>query len=143
MVNNWYYPSCKDRVISITCTEQLPADAFLLGFSSFAFLFSSVIILATGTIFAMWLGEKITDKGIGNGISLLIMVGILGAFATGIYSRVLFPCNRKQRRTDADRVRGNYLVINHYCLYSFSHGGSVKFRYSMRVVQHQEILNRT
>jgi preprotein translocase subunit SecY len=40
-------------------------------------LFSSVLILTTGTIFAMWLGEKITDKGIGNGISLLIMVGIL------------------------------------------------------------------
>jgi preprotein translocase subunit SecY len=47
---------------------------------SFEFLFSSVIILVTGTIFAMWLGEKITDKGIGNGISLLIMVGILARF---------------------------------------------------------------
>lgn len=45
--------------------------------SEFAFLFSSVTILVTGTIFAMWLGEKITDKGIGNGISLLIMVGII------------------------------------------------------------------
>lgn len=42
-----------------------------------AFLFLSVLILTTGTIFAMWLGEKITDKGIGNGISLLIMIGIL------------------------------------------------------------------
>jgi preprotein translocase subunit SecY len=57
--------------------RTLPANAFLLGFNSFEFLFSSVIILTTGTIFAMWLGEKITDKGIGNGISLLIMVGIL------------------------------------------------------------------
>jgi len=57
--------------------RTLPSDAFLLGFSSFAFLFSSVLILVTGTIFAMWLGEKITDKGIGNGISLLIMVGII------------------------------------------------------------------
>lgn len=56
---------------------QLPPDAFLLGFNSFSFLFSSVIILVTGTVFAMWLGEKITDKGIGNGISLLIMVGII------------------------------------------------------------------
>ena len=55
----------------------LPPSAFLLGFDSFQFLFSSVLILTTGTIFAMWLGEKITDKGIGNGISLLIMVGIL------------------------------------------------------------------
>ena len=57
--------------------RTLPNSAFLLGFDSFSFLFSSVIILVTGTIFAMWLGEKITDKGIGNGISLLIMVGIL------------------------------------------------------------------
>ncbi|HRB72544.1 MULTISPECIES: preprotein translocase subunit SecY [Flavobacterium] len=72
--------------------KQLPADAFLLGFSSFSFLFSSVIILVTGTIFAMWLGEKITDKGIGNGISLLIMVGILArlpqAFIQEFSSRV-------------------------------------------------------
>ena len=45
-----------------------------------SFLFSSVLILTTGTIFAMWLGEKITDKGIGNGISLLITVGIIANF---------------------------------------------------------------
>ena len=57
--------------------RTLPSSAFILGFNSFEFLFSSVVILVTGTIFAMWLGEKITDKGIGNGISLLIMVGIL------------------------------------------------------------------
>jgi len=57
--------------------KTLPSNAFLLGSDSVEFLFSSVIILITGTIFAMWLGEKITDKGIGNGISLLIMVGIL------------------------------------------------------------------
>ncbi len=57
--------------------RTIPGSAFLLGFDSVAFLFSSVLILTTGTIFAMWLGEKITDKGIGNGISLLIMVGIL------------------------------------------------------------------
>ncbi len=57
--------------------RTLPSSAFMLGFDSFSFLFSSVLILTTGTIFAMWLGEKITDKGIGNGISLLIMVGIL------------------------------------------------------------------
>ena len=54
----------------------LPQEAFLLG-SGVTFVASSVIILATGTIFAMWLGEKITDRGIGNGISLLIMVGII------------------------------------------------------------------
>lgn len=57
--------------------RTLPGSAFMLGFDSFSFLFSSVLILTTGTIFSMWMGEKITDKGIGNGISLLIMVGIL------------------------------------------------------------------
>lgn len=54
----------------------IPQSAFLLGQGPL-FYFSSVSILVTGCIFAMWLGEKITDKGIGNGISLLIMVGII------------------------------------------------------------------
>jgi preprotein translocase subunit SecY len=72
--------------------RTVPGSAFLLGFDSFSFLFSSVLILTTGTIFAMWLGEKITDKGIGNGISLLIMVGILArlpeAFMQEVTSRL-------------------------------------------------------
>jgi preprotein translocase subunit SecY len=54
----------------------IPQSAFLLGQGGL-FYFSSVVILVTGCIFAMWLGEKITDKGVGNGISLLIMVGII------------------------------------------------------------------
>ncbi|MEM9918773.1 MAG: preprotein translocase subunit SecY [Bacteroidota bacterium] len=41
------------------------------------FWVSNIIILSAGTVFAMWLGERITDKGIGNGISLLIMIGII------------------------------------------------------------------
>jgi preprotein translocase subunit SecY len=44
------------------------------------FLFLSMIILTSGTIFCMWLGERITDKGIGNGISMLIMIGIISRF---------------------------------------------------------------
>ena len=44
---------------------------------SLFFWFSSIVILICGTLFVMWLGERITDKGIGNGISLLIMVGII------------------------------------------------------------------
>tara|TARA_R110000782_G_scaffold145715_1_gene238525 strand:+ start:3589 stop:4932 length:1344 start_codon:yes stop_codon:yes gene_type:complete len=51
-------------------------SAFLLG-KGLDFMLPAVIILVTGTVFAMWLGEKITDKGIGNGISLLIMIGII------------------------------------------------------------------
>ncbi|MGC1514093.1 MAG: preprotein translocase subunit SecY [Maribacter sp.] len=51
-------------------------SAFVLG-KGIDFMIPAVIILVTGTVFAMWLGEKITDKGIGNGISLLIMIGII------------------------------------------------------------------
>ena len=54
---------------------QLPASAFIL--QGTFFTISSVIILTAGTMFVMWLGEKITDKGIGNGISLIIMIGIV------------------------------------------------------------------
>jgi preprotein translocase subunit SecY len=43
------------------------------------FWFSNIIILSTGTVFAMWLGERITDRGIGNGVSLLITVGIIAS----------------------------------------------------------------
>jgi preprotein translocase subunit SecY len=47
---------------------------------------TSVLILVTGTMFVMWLGEKITDKGIGNGISLLIMVGIIARLPFAFFS---------------------------------------------------------
>ena len=54
---------------------QLPEQAFLI--SPFAFNLSSTIVLAAGSMFIMWLGERITEKGIGNGISLIIMIGII------------------------------------------------------------------
>jgi preprotein translocase subunit SecY len=46
----------------------------------FFYYFSSITILIAGTMFCMWLGERITDKGIGNGISMLIMIGIVSRF---------------------------------------------------------------
>ena len=46
-------------------------------FSAFMFTLTTVVVLTAGTLFVMWLGEKITDKGIGNGTSLIIMVGIM------------------------------------------------------------------
>ena len=72
-------------------TLGVPEAAFVLGRTPL-FYASSVIILVTGCVFAMWLGEKITDKGIGNGISLLIMVGIIAtlpqAFIQNMASRL-------------------------------------------------------
>lgn len=59
----------------INLHRTLDPSAFVL--SGPFFQISSVVILTAGTIFVMWLGEKITDKGIGNGISLIIMIGIV------------------------------------------------------------------
>ncbi|MDG1659982.1 MAG: preprotein translocase subunit SecY [Winogradskyella sp.] len=65
---------------------NIPDTAFLLPTGQF--YFSSIVILVTGCIFAMWLGEKITDKGIGNGISLLIMVGIIATLPKSFLQNV-------------------------------------------------------
>ena len=51
-------------------------EALLPAYSSF-FWVSTIVILTVGTLFVMWLGEKITDKGLGNGTSIIIMIGIL------------------------------------------------------------------
>ena len=61
---------------------QIPETAFVIRGAFFTV--SSVIILTAGTMFVMWLGERITDRGIGNGISLIIMIGIIARlpFAT-------------------------------------------------------------
>ncbi len=60
--------------------------------SPFTFWFTSIVILTAGTLFVMWLGENITDKGIGNGISLIIMMGILARLPHSFRDEVLLPC---------------------------------------------------
>ncbi len=75
------------RVLTIAITfaqslayinASIPAQAIIL--DPYWFQISSVIILIAGTMFTMWLGERITEKGIGNGISMLIMIGIISRF---------------------------------------------------------------
>ena len=81
------------RVLTIAITlaqgsayiaATIPAEAIMLT-NRALFTLSSIVILTGGTIFCMWLGEKITDKGIGNGISMLIMIGIISRFPGSIY----------------------------------------------------------
>jgi len=61
--------------------------------SPFTFWFTSIVILVAGTIFVMWLGERITDKGLGNGISLIIMVGIIARLPQSFRDEVLSRAN--------------------------------------------------
>lgn len=59
------------------------SGAFLVG-DGFWFMLSSTVILAAGSMFILWLGERITDKGIGNGVSLIIMIGIIARVPSAI-----------------------------------------------------------
>ena len=69
-------------------SATIPPEAILVSNKLF-FTVSCVIILVSGTIFCMWLGEKITDKGIGNGISMLIMIGIISRFPGSLVAEAL------------------------------------------------------
>lgn len=60
----------------------VPTEALLV--SRLQFTIIAVIVLTAGTMFCMWLGERITDKGVGNGISMLIMIGIVSRFPAAI-----------------------------------------------------------
>ena len=65
----------------------ISADAIVI--NGLFFRISSMIMLTAGTVFCMWLGEKITDKGIGNGISMLIMIGIISRFPANIVAEAM------------------------------------------------------
>ena len=64
----------------------LPESAFLIKGTTFTLV--CTIILISGTLFVMWLGERITDKGIGNGISLIIMVGIIARLPMALVQEI-------------------------------------------------------
>jgi len=58
------------------------------------FWLSTVVLLSAGTLFVMWMGEKITDKGLGNGTSLIIMVGILARLPQAFFQELLSKSTR-------------------------------------------------
>lgn len=94
---------------------QLPESAFVIG--SFAFNVSSTIIMAAGSMFIMWLGERITDKGIGNGISLIIMIGII--------ARLPFSVTAEAGSRLAEQGRGLIMLIVELIVFLFVIGATI------------------
>jgi preprotein translocase subunit SecY len=78
------------RLSSLTLEGQPIVPASVQGF---AFTMSTVIFLTAGTMFMMWLGEQITERGMGNGISLIIFIGIIARFPHSIYEQFLVTNN--------------------------------------------------
>jgi preprotein translocase subunit SecY len=72
---------------SVAFIQTINAEAIIV--DPFWFTVSSLFVLTAGTVFCMWLGEKITDKGIGNGISMLIMIGIISRLPGALVAEAL------------------------------------------------------
>ena len=83
--------------------------AFVMEYNAF-FIFTALIVLIAGTLFVMWLGEKITDKGLGNGISLIIMVGIVARLPHALLAEL-------DARTNAATGGWVMLVVEFVLLY--------------------------
>ncbi|MBQ9892674.1 MAG: preprotein translocase subunit SecY [Bacteroidales bacterium] len=69
-------------------TGMIPRYAVSVGWSSFVFNLVATVILMAGSMFVMWLGERITDRGIGNGISLIIMIGIVARLPYALVAEI-------------------------------------------------------
>ena len=67
----------------------IPAEAVSMHTSAFMFRLISTVILMAGSMFVMWLGERITDRGIGNGISLIIMIGIVARLPYALFAEAV------------------------------------------------------
>lgn len=77
----------------------IPESAFVMGRGSVMFTVCATIVLIAGTMFVMWLGEKITDKGIGNGVSLIIMIGIIARLPHALFAEI------------NTRINGNIIML--------------------------------
>ena len=75
-------------VVNLMHTTTGEGPIVPLAVQGLGFYVSSVIILAAGTIFMMWLGEQITERGIGNGISLIIFIGIIARFPHAVFGEI-------------------------------------------------------
>jgi len=95
-INQW----TRYLTVAVTAVQASAYVKYLEGFGgvvpaySAFFWLSTVVILTAGTLFVMWMGEKITDKGLGNGTSLIIMIGILGRLPSSFFQELTLKSTR-------------------------------------------------
>lgn len=95
LITGFQAPGYIANLISQLPPEAItPFDPSITSPTTF-FWVSSVLILISGTLFVMWLGERITDKGIGNGISLIIMIGIIARLPFALFGELISRMEQK------------------------------------------------
>jgi preprotein translocase subunit SecY len=121
----------------VNLRSQLPAEAFY--FAGSFFNITSVIILACGTMFVMWLGERITDKGIGNGISLIIMIGIIARLPFAVTSEFFTRLERQGGGLVAFLVEIIFLfVVVLACILLVQGTRKIPVQYAKRIVGNKQ-----
>jgi preprotein translocase subunit SecY len=89
-------------------------DGSAIVIPTWLFTVSTVTVLTTGTLFVMWMGEKITDKGLGNGVSIIIMVGILARFPGAVIQE--FTTRASQGNLIAPVIEVAFLIVVVMCV---------------------------
>jgi preprotein translocase subunit SecY len=89
-------------------------DANAIVIPLWLFTLSTVTVLTTGTLFVMWMGEKITDKGLGNGVSIIIMVGILARFPSAVIQE--FAASAAKGNLIAPVIEVAFLIVVVMCV---------------------------
>lgn len=118
--------------------HQTSGPAIIAGYATTYFTLTTVVTLTAGTLFVMWLGEKITDKGLGNGTSLIIMIGILARLPQSIGQELSF---RSQRTGDILIFIieiALYIAINLGCILLIQAVRKVPVNYAKQIVGNRQ-----
>ncbi len=122
----------------IAYLHQTAGPAIVPAYGSFNFTLTTVVVLTSGTLFVMWLGEKITDKGLGNGTSLIIMVGILARLPQALTQELAFRSTRTGDILIFIIEIALYIAINLGCIILVQGVRKVPVNYAKQIVGNRQ-----
>lgn len=116
-----------------------PGDIKVITNDTWAFIFLTVLTLTTGTVFIMWLGEQITEKGIGNGISLIIFAGIVDRLPSAIRNLIRLVRVEEMQFLTAVFLIGLVIIITALVVWVETGQRKIPVQYAKRVVGRQMV----
>jgi preprotein translocase subunit SecY len=122
----------------VTYLKQTSGPAIMSGYPATYFVLTTVIILTAGTLFVMWMGEKITDKGLGNGTSLIIMIGILARLPQAFFQELTFRSTRTGDILIFIIEIALYIAINMGCILLIQGVRKMPVNYAKQIVGNRQ-----
>ncbi|HMR82297.1 MAG TPA: preprotein translocase subunit SecY [Niabella sp.] len=118
--------------------QQTSGPAIVAGYGTTYFTLTTVVVLTAGTLFVMWLGEKITDRGLGNGTSLIIMIGILARLPQSFAQELAFRSERTGNILIFIIEIALYIAINMGCILLIQAVRKVPVNYAKQIVGNRQ-----